>query len=152
MNCLPKSAQPGARTALAEMYHAEGREHALRAVKVFAADYDAKWPKAVAEITRTHRRVARVLRLPGRVLDPPADHEPDRVDLRDRAAASARHEGPGSRAAGIAMAFKLLESAHTRWRAVNAPHLVALVRAGAHFEKGKLVERPDGSGGEQLVA
>jgi hypothetical protein len=41
------------------------------------------------------------------------------------------------------MAFKLIESAQARWRAVNAPHLVALVRAGARFEKGKLVERPD---------
>mgnify|MGYP001757365722 CR=1 FL=1 len=30
-------------------------------------------------------------------------------------------KGPGSRAAGIAMAFKLIESAQRRWRAVNAP-------------------------------
>jgi len=44
-------------------------------------------------------------------------------------------KGHGSRAAGIAMAFKLIESAQIRWRAVNAPHLVALVRAGARFEK-----------------
>jgi hypothetical protein len=48
-------------------------------------------------------------------------------------------KGPGSRA-GVAMAFKLIESAQARWRAVNAPHLVALVRAGARFEKGKFVE------------
>jgi len=41
-----------------------------------------------------------------------------------------------SRAAGGAMAFKLLEAARDRWRAVNGPHLVALVRAGAHFDKG----------------
>jgi hypothetical protein len=41
------------------------------------------------------------------------------------------------------MAFKLIESAQTRWRLVNAPHLVALVRAGAQFIDGKLVERPD---------
>ena len=61
-------------------------------------------------------------------------------------------KGPGSRAAGVAMAFKLMESAQTRWRAVNAPHLVALVRAGARFDKGKLVERPDKSGGDQQVA
>jgi len=61
-------------------------------------------------------------------------------------------KGPGSRAAGVAMAFKLIESAQARWRAVNAPHLVALVRAGATFEKGKLVERPDESGGDQQVA
>jgi hypothetical protein len=50
-------------------------------------------------------------------------------------------KGPGSRAAGIAMAFKLIESAQARWRAVNAPRLVALIRAGARFEKGTLVER-----------
>jgi transposase-like protein len=52
-------------------------------------------------------------------------------------------KGPGSRPAGLAMAFKLIESAQDRWRAVNAPHLVALVRAGAHFERGVLVERPE---------
>jgi len=51
-------------------------------------------------------------------------------------------KGPGSRAAGLAMAFKLIESAQARWRVVNAPHLVALVRAGATFTNGKLVERP----------
>ncbi len=49
-------------------------------------------------------------------------------------------EGPGSRAAGLAMAFKLIESAQDRWRAVNGPHLVALVRAGARFDKGVIVE------------
>jgi dihydrofolate reductase len=41
------------------------------------------------------------------------------------------------------MAFKLIESAQARWRVVNAPHLVALVRACATFERGQLVERPD---------
>jgi hypothetical protein len=40
------------------------------------------------------------------------------------------------------MAFKLIEAAQDRWRAVNGPHLVALVRAGATFVNGKLVERP----------
>ena len=40
------------------------------------------------------------------------------------------------------MAFKLIEAAQDRWRAVNGPHLVALVRTGARFDRGKLVERP----------
>jgi hypothetical protein len=31
------------------------------------------------------------------------------------------------------MALKLIESAQAHWRAVNAPHLVILVRAGAKF-------------------
>jgi putative transposase len=50
------------------------------------------------------------------------------------------------------MAFKLIESAAARSRAVNASHLVALIRAGARFEKRKLVERSDESGGDQQVA
>ncbi|MCA0293615.1 MAG: IS256 family transposase, partial [Actinobacteria bacterium] len=60
--------------------------------------------------------------------------------------------GPGTRAAGIAMAFKLIESAQRRWRAVNAPHLVALVRAGARFDKGELVEQDNQNGDDQLAS
>ncbi len=41
------------------------------------------------------------------------------------------------------MAFTLIQAAQDRWRAVNAPHLVALVRADAVFVAGKLVKRPD---------
>ena len=53
----------------------------------------------------------------------------------------------GSKAAALAMAFKLIESAQRRWRMVNAPHLVALVRAWATFVNGKLVERPEDEAG-----
>ena len=41
------------------------------------------------------------------------------------------------------MAYKLIEAAQSRWRSVNAPHLVALVRTGAKFDNGHLVARPD---------
>jgi len=51
-------------------------------------------------------------------------------------------KGHGSKAAGLAMAFKLIESAQRPWRMVNAPHLVALVRAGATFVNGKIAARP----------
>jgi len=71
---LPKSAHPGAKAALAEIHNAEDKDHAMKAVKAFAADYGAKWPKAVAKITEAHRRAPRVLQLPGRALDPPAYH------------------------------------------------------------------------------
>jgi hypothetical protein len=53
--------------------------------------------------------------------------------------------GPGSpRAlAPRRRGWRWLESAQQRWRAVNGPQLVALVRAGARFDKGVMVERPD---------
>jgi len=152
LNCLPKSAQPGARAALAEIYNAEDKDHALAAAKAFADLYGAKWPKAVAKITDD-------LDVLLAFYDYPAEHwvhlrttNPIEstfatVRLRQRVT-----KGPGSRSAGVAMAFKLIESAQARWRAVNAPHLVALVRAGARFDRGILIERPDESGGDQQVA
>ena len=80
-------------------------------------------------------------RLARRTLDPPAPTNPIEstfatVRLRTRVT-----KGPGSRAAGLAMAFKLIESAQQHWRAVNRPHLVALVRAGATFVKGVLINQ-----------
>ena len=39
------------------------------------------------------------------------------------------------------MVFKLLEAARSTGRYVNGAHLVALVRAGAKFEKGLLIDK-----------
>lgn len=152
LNALPKSAQPGAKAALAEIFNAEDRRHALDAVTAFAAAFGAKWPKAAAKITEHVDVLLEFYNYPAehwvhlRTTNP-IESTFATVRLRQRVT-----KGPGSRAAGVAMAFKLIESAQQRWRAVNAPHLVALVRAGARFENGKLVERPDDQGGEQRAA
>jgi transposase-like protein len=47
---LPKSAHPGAKKALAEIWNAEDRDHARRAAATFKLAYGAKFPKAVAKI------------------------------------------------------------------------------------------------------
>ena len=39
------------------------------------------------------------------------------------------------------MIFKLMEAAEGRWRKISGAHLVPLVRAGAEFVNGELVER-----------
>ncbi len=64
----------------------------------------------------------------------------NRVDLFDSPAQDQGHQGPGLASCWLAMAFKLIEAAEDRWRYVNGPALVALVRAGATFRKGVLVE------------
>src|SRR5215203_3325094 len=143
LGALPKSAHPGAKKALAEIWNAEDKRQALAAVAAFEAAYGAKFGKAVAKITGDVEVLLAVY-------DFPAEHW---IHLRttnpiESTFATVRHRtkitrGPGSRAAGLAMAFKLIQAAQDRWRAVNAPHLVALVRAGATFINGKLVERPD---------
>jgi transposase-like protein len=140
---LPKSAHPGAKKALAEIWGAENGDHARAAAAAFAGTYGAKFPKATAKITDDLDQLLAFY-------DFPAEHW---VHLRttnpiESTFATVRHrtrvtKGPGSRAAGRAMAFKLIEAASDRWRAVNAPKLVALVRNGATFINGELVERPD---------
>ena len=155
LSALPKSAQPAAKKALAEIYNAEDKTHAAAAAKAFAAEFGVKWPKAAAKITND-------LDVLLTFYDYPAEHwvhlrtsnpiESTFATVRLRTRVT---KGPGSRAAGVAMAFKLIESAQTRWRMVNAPHLVALVRAGALFVNGKLVERPSNQdqqeGGQQAA-
>ena len=48
---LPKSAHPAAKKALAEIWGAEDKAHALAAVKAFDAAYGTRFPKAAAKIT-----------------------------------------------------------------------------------------------------
>ena len=143
LNALPKSAQPAARAALAEIRDAEDKEHAEKAIKSFEKDYGAKWPKAVEKVTSDQAQLLAFFDLPAEhwihlKTTNPIESTFATVRLRTKVT-----KGPGSRAAGLAMAYKLIESAQTRWRAVNAPHLVALVRAGVVFEKGVMIERTD---------
>jgi transposase-like protein len=140
---LPKSAHPTARRMLAEIRDAEDREHAARAAHAFAHEFGAKWPKAVAKIIDDLDALLAFFDFPAEhwihlKTTNPIESTFSTVRLRTRVT-----KGAGSRAAGLAMAFKLIESAQHRWRAVNGPHLVALVRAGAIFEKGVLIERPN---------
>jgi putative transposase len=140
---LPKSAHRTARRMLAEIRDAEDRDRALRAVHAFAHHFGGKWPKAVAKIVDDIEALLAFYDFPAEhwihlKTTNPIESTFSTVRLRTRVT-----KGAGSRAAGLAMAFKLIESAQQRWRAVNGPHLVALVRAGAIFEKGALIERPN---------
>ena len=101
---LPKSAHPGAKKALAEIWNAEDRDHARRAVAAFKLAYGAKFAKAVAKITDDLDELLAFY-------DYPAEHW---IHLRttnpiESTFATVRHrtkvtKGPGSKAAGLAMA------------------------------------------------
>jgi transposase-like protein len=139
---LPKSAHPAALSAIKEIYNAEDIDKAQIAIKAFEIDYGAKYPKAVAKIVDDTDVLLEFYKYPAEYwihlrTTNPIESTFATVRLRTKVT-----KGPGSRAAGIAMAYKLIDAAQARWRAVNAPHLVALVRAGAVFHKGKLLERP----------
>jgi transposase-like protein len=127
--------QAGARRALHEIAQAEDRAHAERAIEALVSDYGAKWPKAVAKVVDDKEALLCFF-------DYPAEHwlhlrttNPIESTFSPVRARTRVTKGPGNRQAGLAMVFKLLEAAEGRWRAVNGPHLVALVRAGPGSRK-----------------
>jgi transposase-like protein len=150
LGALPKSVHAGARKALNEIISAEDRTHAERAIEALVSDYGAKWPKAVAKITDDQEALLTFF-------DYPAEHwlhlrttNPIESTFSPVRARTRITKGPGNKDAGLAMVFKLLQAAEGRWRAVNGPHLVALVRVGARFENGRLVERPKEAPDEEI--
>ncbi|MGH2499895.1 MAG: IS256 family transposase [Candidatus Limnocylindria bacterium] len=140
---LPKSVQPAAKRAIFEITNAENKEAAQRAVVAFADEFGAKWPKAVTKIVDDQDALLTFY-------DFPAEHwkhlrttNPIESTFAPVRARTNLTKGPGSREAGLAMVFKLIEAAEGRWRKINGHELVALVRAGAKFVNGKLVEAQD---------
>jgi putative transposase len=143
LDALPKSAQPTAKKMLSEIRDAEDRDHALAAAKRFDHEYKAKFPKAAAKLTDDLDRLLTFYDFPAEhwihlKTSNPIESTFATVRLRTKVT-----KGSGSRAAGLAMAFKLIDAAQDRWRKINGHELVALVRAGAKFEKGVLVENQE---------
>jgi len=140
LDALPKSIQPLAKKMLAEIRDAEDRDHALHAAKAFDAELRAKWPKAAEKIRDDLDQLLCFYDFPAEhwlhlKTSNPIESTFATVRLRTKVT-----KGPGSRAAGLSMAFKLIDSAEDRWRSLNGAHLLPLVRAGAKFKKGVLVE------------
>ena len=143
LDSLPRSVHRRAKVAIKEITCAENKTEALRAIEEFASEFSAKWPKAVAKITDEKEQLLAFY-------DFPAEHwrhlrttNPIESTFAPVRARTDLTKGPGSREAGVAMIFKLLEVAEGRWRRINGHHLVSLVRAGARFVNGELVERSE---------
>jgi len=143
LDAVPTSLRPKVKAALHNIMNAENREAADLAIDEFEANYGAKYARAVDKVLKDRQVLLTHF-------DFPAEHWIHlrttnviestfaTVKLRTR-----KTKGAGSRTAGLAMAYKLLDAAQARWRSVNAPHLVALVRAGATFVDGFIIERED---------
>jgi putative transposase len=136
IDALPKRLQPRAKGLLNEIIEAPTRKDATRALEVFREEYGAKYPKALAKLDRDWKPLTAFY-------DYPAEHwrhlrttnpiESSFATVRLRTRVT---KGAGSKAAALAMAYKLLESAQERWRRFNGHELVADVLNGMKFKDG----------------
>lgn len=109
LDALPKSAQPAAKNAIADIYNAEDKDQARTAVKAFAKQYGAKFPKSVAKVVDDEDVLLAFYDYPAehwihlRTTNP-IESTFSTVRLRTKVT-----RGAGSRSAALAMTFKLIE-------------------------------------------
>jgi hypothetical protein len=130
---LPRRLQPQAEEMRREIMYAPDRDSALEEIAILSEEYGARYPKAVETLTKDQDQLLTFF-------DFPAEHwihlrttNPIESTFSTVKARTRKTKGAGSQKAGLAMAFKLLPAAEKRWRGVNAPHPVALVKAGVEF-------------------
>jgi putative transposase len=134
---LPKRLQARAKEQLHEIMYAPERKNALEEIDVFQKEHGQRYAKAVETLTKDQDHMLTFF-------DFPAEHwlhlrttNPIESTFATVKARTKKTKGAGSRKAGLAMAWKLLMAAQDRWRRLNAPHLVALVKVGVEFPNGE---------------
>jgi putative transposase len=139
---LPKRLQADAKSLLHEIMNAPTRKAAEEGIARFSVEY-ASHKAAVTCLTDDKEEVLAFFAFP-------ADHwkhlrttNPIESTFATTRLRTRVTKGAGSRAAGLAMTFKLLLVAQETWRRIDGHELVPLVRAGARFVDGKPVERED---------
>ena len=133
---LPKKVQASAKRMIHQMYMAPTKAAALEAYGEFLGLYGAKYPKA-CECLRKDEDVLFTF------YDFPAEHwrhirttnpiESTFATVRHR---SRQTKGCGSRAATLAMVFKLAREAEKSWRRFNGYELIDKVVRGVRFTDG----------------
>ena len=138
---LPKRLQPEAKQKLHDIWMADKREHANRAFDLFLKTYEAKYPKTCECLAKDREELLAFY-------DFPAEHwihlrttNPIESTFATVRLRTKRTKGSGSRMACLTMAFKLVQSAEKRWRALNGSQLLPHVVQGVPFIDGQRADQ-----------
>jgi putative transposase len=134
---LPKRLQARAKEQLHEIMYAPDRKSAVEEIDIFQKEYGQRYAKAVETLIKDQDRMLTFFDFPAEQWLHLRTTNPIESTFATVKARTKKTKGAGSRKAGLAMAWKLLMAAQHRWRRVNAPHLVALVKAGVEFPNGE---------------
>lgn len=134
---LPKAKQPEAKKMIHEIYMAETKKEAEKALKKFQSVWEDKYPRAVKSLLRGQHRLLSFYEFPGihwqhiRTTNP-IESTFATVRLRTK-----RTKGCGSVPATVHMVFKLIKNAEKRWRKLRGYNLLAdVIDINVKFEDG----------------
>jgi len=135
---LPKRLHSKAKSHIHEMYLAESRKDALEAYDHFIDVYEAKYPKAVACLTKDKEEMFTFYDFPAKHwihirTTNPIESTFATVRLRTK-----RTKGCGSRITTLTMVFKLAQEAQRTWKKLRGYNLIPLVLKKKVFVDGEL--------------
>ena len=136
LNKMPKSVQAKAKSMIHEIWMAETKADAIKALDLFEETFRAKYESAVSCLT-SDREVLLAF------YDFPAEHwihlrttNPIESTFASVRLRTNKTKGCGSRIACLTMVFKLAMSAQKRWRELNSAKLLVDVITGVTFQDG----------------
>src|SRR6185503_9330753 len=134
---LPKREQPAAKSLLHEIWMSSKRADAIKAFDRFVEVYAAKWPRATACLEKDRGELLAFYDFPAQHWGHLRTSNPIESTFATVRLRTYRTKGPGSREAGLAMAFKLARKAESRWRKLNGSEKLQDLIDGIVFVDGE---------------
>ena len=139
LNELPRGQQPAAKSMLHQIWMAATRAEAIKAFERFIATYGVKWPKAAACLEKDRAEVLAFYDFPAEHWQHLRTSNPIESTFATVRLRTYRTKGPGSRQAGLAMAFKLTRKAESGWRKLNGSEKLQDLIDGVVFVDGERI-------------
>ena len=134
---LPKAQQPAAKAMLHEVWMSATKADATKALDRFIATYGVKWPRAAACLEKDRAELLAFYDFPAEHWQHLRTSNPIESTFATVRLRTYRTKGPGSRQAGLAMAFKLARKAEQGWRKLNGSAKLQDVADGIVFVDGE---------------
>lgn len=136
---LPKGQQPAAKSMLHEIWMSATREHATKAFERFIEVYGTKWPRAAECLEKDRAELLGFYDFPAEHWQHLRTSNPIESTFATVRLRTCRTKGPGSREAGLAMAFKLARKAESGWRKLNGSEKLQNLIDGIVFVDGEQI-------------
>ena len=136
---LPKNQQPAAKAMLHDIWMSATREDATKAFDRFIEVYGTKWPKAKECLEKDRAELLAFYDFPAEHWQHLRTSNPIESTFATVRLRTYRTKGPGSREAGLAMAFKLARKAESRWRKLNGSEKLQELIDGIVFVDGERI-------------
>ncbi len=143
LNKVPKSVQPRMKESLQDIWMAETRDDAYKAYGAFEKRYEAKYPKATECLSKDREEMLAFYDFPAEHWTHIRTSNPIESMFATVRLRTNKTKSCGSRTTTLAMAFKLMKTADSKWRRLRGFKLLADVIEGTVFTNGIATNEDD---------